>query len=227
MTVNVLADRLRADAEVVAVARQLKGPDADLADVLKGIIAEEHVPFLAAYRYKATGLEKRAQWERTWDLQREEDRIGKRLDIPVPPKYQGADFQKQSYWRHRGKLDVPKERFISYPGASPDSDKDSLLIGWAGWDHKDQATALINLIDERAITDGWAVDRLTPILAGLLEVMPWVRQWHNETDPAFGQSPAEAYDAYLTSERESHNLTEETLRSWRPPQVQRGRRSAR
>ena len=104
------------------MARQLKGPDADLADVLKEIIADEHVPFLAAYRYKPSGLDKRAQWERTWDLQREEDATGKRLDIPVPPKYAGADFQKQSYWRHRGKLDVPKERFISYPGASPDSD---------------------------------------------------------------------------------------------------------
>jgi hypothetical protein len=224
MTVNVLADRLRADAEVVAVARQLKGPDADLADVLKEIIAEEHVPFLAAYRYKATGLEKRAQWERTWDLQREEDRTGKRLDIDAPPKYQGADFQKQSYWRHRGKLDVPKERFISYPGASPDSDKNSLLIGWAGWDHKDQATALINLVDDRATTDGWNTPRLTPLLAGLLEVMPWVRQWHAEVDPAFGHSPAEAYDEYLTAERESHNLTEEALRTWRPQQLQRGRR---
>jgi hypothetical protein len=233
MTVNVLTDRLRADAEVVAVARQLKGPDADLADVLREIIAGrtasegEHVPFLAAYRYKATGLEKRAQWERTWDLQREEDKTGKRLDIPVPPKYQGTDFQKQSYWRHRGKLDVPKERFISYPGASPDSDKDSLLIGWAGWNHKDQATALINLTDDRATTDGWETPRLVPLLAGLLEVMPWVRQWHNEIDPAYGQSPAEAYDAYLTTERESRNLTEQSLRTWRPPQPQRGRRATR
>jgi hypothetical protein len=214
MTVNRLADRLRADAEVVAVARQLKGADADLADVLKEIIANEHVPFLAAYRYKPAGLEKRTQWERTWDLQREEDATGKRLDIPVPPKYTAADFQKQSYWRHRGKLDVAKERFISYPGAGPDSDKDSLLVGWAGWDRKDQATALIGLIEERSTTDGWATDRLTPLLAGLLEVMPWVRQWHNELDPAFGQSPAEAYDAYLTSERESRNLTEDDLRAW-------------
>jgi len=223
MTVNRLADRLRADAEVVATARELKGADADLADVLKEIIAEEHVPFLAAYRYKPSGLEKRAQWERTWDLQREEDRTGKRLDIPVPPKYQGADFQKQSFWRHRGKLDVPKERFISYPGASPNSDKDSLLIGWAGWDHKDQATALINLIDDRATTDGWETDRLIPLLAGLLEVMPWVRQWHNEVDPAFGQSPAAAYDAYLATGRESRNLTEAALRAWTPPQPRRGR----
>jgi hypothetical protein len=225
MTVNRLADRLRTDAEVIATARQLKGPDADLADVLKEIIADEHVPFLAACRYKPTGLDKRAQWERTWDLQREEDATGQRLDIPVPPKYAGADFQKQSYWRHRGKLDVPKERFISYPRASPDSDKDSLLIGWAGWDHKDQATALIALIGDRSTTDGWDTARLTPLLAGLLEIMPWVRQWHGEIDPAFGQSPAEAYDAYLTSERESRNLTEDALRAWTPPQSQRGRRA--
>ena len=224
MTVNRLADRLRTDAEVVATARQLKGPDADLADVLKEIIADEHVPFLAACRYKPSGLDKRAQWERTWDLQREEDATGQRLDIPVPPKYTGADFQKQSYWRHRGKLDVPKERFISYPSASPDSDKDSLLIGWAGWDHKDQATALIGLIADRSTTDGWDTARLTPLLAGLLEIMPWVHQWHSEIDPAFGQSPAEAYDAYLTTERESRNLPEDALRAWTPPQSPRGRR---
>ena len=119
---------------------------------------------------------------------------------------------------------MPKERFISYPGASPDSDKDSLLIGWAGWDHKDQATALIGLIGDRSTTDGWDTARLISLLAGLLEIMPWVRQWHSEVDPAFGQSPAEAYDAYLTSERESRNLTEAALRTWRPPQAQRGRR---
>jgi hypothetical protein len=61
MTVN----RLRTGAEVVATARKLKGEDAGLADVLKEIIAEEHVPFLAAYRYKPSGLAKRAKWERT------------------------------------------------------------------------------------------------------------------------------------------------------------------
>ena len=134
MTVNRLADRLRTDADVVSVARLLRGPDADLGDVLKEIIAEEHVPFLAQYRYKPSGLDKRRQWERTWDLQREEDATGKKLDIDVPPKYAGADFQKQSYWRHRGKLDVPKERFISYPDASPDSDQKSLAdrLGWLG-----------------------------------------------------------------------------------------------
>ncbi len=182
MTVNRLADRLRADADVVSVARLLAGPDADLADVLAGIIADEHVPCLARARYKPEGLVKRAIWEQTWELQREEDRTGQRLDIPVPPKYTSADFLKNSYWRHRGKLDVPKERFISYPYSGPDSD-DSTLLGWAGWDHREQAHALIATIEERASTDGWDGPRLTPLIAGLAEVMPWVRQWHNELDP--------------------------------------------
>ena len=118
---------------------------------------------------------------------------------------------------------MPKERFISYPGASPDSD-DSLLLGWAGWDHREQAHALITLIEERSTTDGWDAEKLTPLLAGLLEVMPWVRQWHDEVDPAFGASPAHEYDTYLTSQREKYGLTEDDLRGWTPPAAKRGRR---
>jgi hypothetical protein len=222
MTVNRLADRLRADADVVSVARLLKGPDADLAEVLKEIIADEHVPYLAQLRYKGEGLLKRTLWERTWDLQREEDRTGQRLDIPVPPKYISADFIKNSYWRQRGKLDVPKERFLSYPYASPDSDG-SLLLGWAGWDYREQAHALITLIEERSATDGWDISRLKPLLAGLAELMPWVRQWHGQVDDHFGTSPADAYDTYLTSQREKYGLAEEDLHSWHPPQPARGR----
>ena len=44
MTVNRLADRLRTDADVVSVARLLRGRDAELGDVLREIIAEENVP---------------------------------------------------------------------------------------------------------------------------------------------------------------------------------------
>lgn len=223
MTVNRLADRLRTDADAVSVARLLKGPDADLADVLAGIIADDHVPYLAQLRYKGEGLLKRAQWERTWDLQREEDATGERLDIPVPPKYKPADFVKASYWSHRGKLDVPKERFISYPHANPDGDG-SLLIGWAGWNHREQARALITLIEERTNTDGWEIDRIKPLLVGLAEVMPWVRQWHNKPENGFAESPADAYDGYLVSQQEKYGLSTSDLRAWNPPAVSRGRR---
>jgi hypothetical protein len=225
MTVNRLADRLRADADVVSVARLLEGPDADLMDVLTGIIADQHVPYLAQLRYTATGMRNRALWEKTWDLQRKEDAEGSRLDIAVPPRYKKEDFLKGSYWNQRGKLDVPKERFISYPLASPDGDG-SLLLGWAGWDHREQAHALMALIEERSTRDGWGKDKLTPLIAGLAEVMPWVRQWHAGTDPDSGINIAEAYDAYLEDQRIKYGLSEEDLRAWSPPVAgqRRGRR---
>ncbi|MGW0554119.1 DUF7008 domain-containing protein [Streptomyces sp. NPDC002926] len=127
------------------------------------------------------GLHRREQWEHVWDRQPEEDKTGTRLDIPVPPKYAPADFLRASYWSHRGKLDVPKERFISYPDASPDSDA-TLLLGWAGWDHKDQVQALVNVINDRTEQAGWDTPRLMPLIAGIQELMPWVHQWHGQHD---------------------------------------------
>jgi hypothetical protein len=225
VTVNRLADQLRADADVVSVARLLDGQDADLADVLTRIIADQHVPYLAQLRYTPPGIRTRAQWEKAWDKQREEDAKGVRLDIDVPPKYKKEDFLKVSYWSQRGKLDVPKERFISYPLASPDRDG-SLLLGWAGWDHQEQAHALMTLIEDRSSKDGWDKDKLTPLVAGLAEVMPWVRQWHVGTDPDSGINIAEAYDAYLEDQRIKYGLSEEMLRTWTPLTAgqRRGRR---
>jgi hypothetical protein len=228
MTVSQLADRLDGDADVVSVAQlyatdHLGKRDLTLAKVLESVIADEHVPYLAALRYKDSGLVIRAEWERTWELQREEDRTGRNLHIPVPPKYKPADFRKVSYWAQRGKLDVPKERFVSYPGASPDADP-TLLLGWAGWDHKDQAQALVNLVNDRESQAGWDTDRITPLLAGLAEVLPWVHQWHGEYDDDWGGNPAEEYQAYLDERRTRHSLTVDALRAWRPAPATRGRR---
>jgi hypothetical protein len=83
------------------------------------------------------------------------------------------------YWRNRGKLDVPKERFISYPGLGRDGDPTELL-GWAGWDHLAQARALAAVYLDRRQQAGWPAERLLPLLAGLLELEPWLQQWHGE-----------------------------------------------
>ena len=40
---------------------------------LTRLLADEAVPFLAAYRYKDSGMRKREAWEQTWALQRRED----------------------------------------------------------------------------------------------------------------------------------------------------------
>lgn len=213
LTIDLLADALRTDAGVVAVARlYADDAEADLADVLEPILRDQHVPYRAKLRYKGEGLIKRAIWERVWDQQREEDareEAGdeRMLDIDPPPKYTGADFRKPSYWKRRGKLDVPKERFISYPDAALDKNKKSLPLGWAGWDHREQAYALITLIEDRETAANWESERIRPLVEGLAEAMPWVRQWHTEEDES-GQSPAAAYDAYLAEKRGKHGDTE-------------------
>ncbi|GAA0565254.1 BREX-2 system adenine-specific DNA-methyltransferase PglX [Actinomadura livida] len=230
LTVNQLADQFKDDADMQSVAAlyasdHMKKRDLPLAKVLAEIVADEHVPYLAALRYKDTGLRKREEWEQVWELQREEDRTGRRLDIAVPPKYAPKDFQKTSYWSQRGKLDVPKERFISYPGASPEAD-DTLLLGWAGWDHKDQAQALANLVNDRAEVGAWGSEKLTPLLAGLLEVLPWVKQWHGEEDPEWGGVPAEEFEAFLNEQFARYELSEQDLKNWRPAAKTRGRKKA-
>ncbi|MGW2746810.1 BREX-2 system adenine-specific DNA-methyltransferase PglX [Streptomyces sp. NPDC001450] len=230
LTVNQLADALRHDKDVQAVAElyaadHLGKRDASLATVLAAVIDAEHVPYLAALRYKDSGLRKRAQWEQVWEQQREEDRTGQQLDIKVPPKYTGADFLKHSYWSNRGKLDVPKERFISYPGASPDSDG-SLLLGWAGWNHRDQADALVGMIRDRVENGGWAKEdpRFVPLLAGLREVLPWVHQWYGEYDEEWEGNPAEEFQSALETGRTERQLSESDLVNWRPEKKPGGRK---
>ncbi|WP_405432273.1 BREX-2 system adenine-specific DNA-methyltransferase PglX [Micromonospora sp. NBC_00617] len=230
LTTAQLADELRRDADVLTVAN-LYAPGQDLGKVIADLVADEHVPHLAALRYKDSGLSKRTDWEQVWDLQRQEDALPDeaakrefRKQIPVPPKYTSADFLKTSYWKHRGKLDVPKERFVSYPGASRDGDP-SLLVGWAGWDHREQAQALATLIVAREQEDGWAIDRLLPLVAGLREILPWVRQWHGEFDPEWGASPADIYAGFLAETTNRLHLTDDALTSWRPAKATRGRKA--
>ncbi|MFE4915284.1 BREX-2 system adenine-specific DNA-methyltransferase PglX [Streptomyces sp. NPDC056652] len=232
LTVSQLADALRHDEDVQSVAAlyaadHLGKRDASLATVLAAVIEPEHVPYLSVLRYKETGLRKRAQWEQVWEQQREEDRTGQRLDITVPPKYTGADFLKHSYWSNRGKLDVPKERFISYPDASTDNDQ-SLLLGWAGWNHREQAEALSNLVHDRVEKDGWPKEdpRFVPLLAGLQEVMPWVHQWYDEFDAEWDGNPAEEFQSALNLGRTDRHLSEADLRAWRPEKKRGGRRKA-
>ncbi|XVV37725.1 BREX-2 system adenine-specific DNA-methyltransferase PglX [Streptomyces sp. CA-100214] len=230
MSVNRLADQLGADENFVSVAAlyasdHLGKPDLPLAQILTEVIADEHVPYLAAMRYKDSGLRKRTDWEEVWRRQREEDRTGQRLAIPVPPKYTSADFVRASYWSNRGKLDVPKERFISYPEAGPDSDS-TLMLGWAGWDHKDQAQALFELLAARTTRDGWSSERIVPLLAGLYEVMPWVKQWHGEYDDEWGDVPADELEAEYENQLRKHQVGVEELKAWRPVRKTRGRKAA-
>ncbi|MFE5215130.1 MULTISPECIES: BREX-2 system adenine-specific DNA-methyltransferase PglX [unclassified Streptomyces] len=216
VTLSRLTDNLSRDGDFVSVAK-IYAPHKELPAVIAELMTNEHVPFLAALRYKPSGLKKRVDWEHVWDLQRQEDAAPDepakrkiRDTIPMPPKYTSADFLRPSYWRARGKLDVPKERFISYArtnAATP------TLYGWAGWDHREQAIALDTYI---ATHEGLTTEEVTPLLAGLLELQPWLDQWHNEPDPLFAPTPAKFFEGDRQMEQGKQGLTDDDLRAWRP-----------
>jgi hypothetical protein len=146
--------------------------------------------------------------------------------IPVPPKYQAKDFLKSDFWRLRGGLDVPKERWISYPGCERGADG-SLVIAWAGWDHLQQATALASYYLDMKDSEGWAPERLQLLLAGLLDLLPWLEQWHNDVDPVYGARMGDYYRGFVEEEARTLGFTLADLRNWEPPKVtaKRGRKA--
>ncbi len=186
-TLPRLTERLSADEDFASVA-ELYAPRQDLAKTVRELLTEEHVPFISALRYKPSGLKKRADWEHVWDLQREEDAAPDepakrevRKRTPVPPKYSSADFLKPSYWRARGKLDVPKERFVSYgtvnaqsPGAvrvgrlgSPGAGPRARLVHPAGRARRGRTRPVSGRVAGGAAVAGPVVRRVGPGVRGV------------------------------------------------------------
>ncbi len=217
-----LAAEARTDSDFVQVAQLYAGrDDADIAALVAELVKAEAVPYLAALRYTDSGMRKYAQWLETWELQRREDAGEDIRTIPVPPKYVKADFQGVA-WDHRGKLDVPKERFVSYPGAERETDP-SLVVGWAGWDHLVRARALATWYLQ-ARRDGRDHEHLTPLLAGLAELVPWLRQWYDDPDPDPAlDRPGSQIAALLDAELRALHLTADDLAGWQPAPTRRRR----
>lgn len=223
-SVAELAHEVRGDEFLVQCAQVLAASeDLDLTGVLMDLLKQEPVPYLAALRLKPAGIEKYRAWQEVWALQRLEDE-GHQAVLPMPPRYDEKDFAKSEYWRSRGKLDVPKERFISYPGVVRTGDSTPVL-GWAGWDRAQQAQALAR---ELGTQQGLGADRdqLLPLVAGLVELEPWLDQWHGEIDPRYGQSPANLIHQTVESYAGQLGVTRDDLNAWRPPAPTRGRRRA-
>ena len=224
-TVGILAGKTRRDAEFVQVAALFqKTDDPDLVGLLNELMRKEAVPYLAALRFAEDGIRKHEDWLRVWELQREEDRTGATLEIDVPPKYTNKDFIGAA-WAHRGKLDVAKERFISYPGAEREGDG-SLVIGWAGWDHLERARALASWFDEGERAGRGAETVLWPMLAGLHELLPWLVQWHNEpNDELGGERAGDWFRSFIDTSARRHGTTPADLVNVRPVAARKPRAS--
>jgi hypothetical protein len=163
-----------------------------------------------------------AEFQERLEAEQRRRKQGEIGDIPSPPKYTSADLQNNAYWRLRGPLDVPKERFISYPFCAPDSDP-TLVIAWAGWDFLQQARALAAWYTELIEREGWPPERLQPPLAGLAELIPWIKQWHNAIDPEFNERMGDFFETFLQGQLQQYGRIREDLKAWTPPTTSRAR----
>ena len=249
-----LADLAGRDAAFQAVAALYRGrPDFDNARLVAELVEAESVPLLPVLRYKPSGLDKRAAWERTWELQRREDAIDARATLQAlgineggwtsatddgasplnaaqaavlkrdtvgkiapPPKYKSADFQKGDYWRLRGGLDVPKERWTIFPHCQGADGQP--LVAWAGYDHLQLAKAIAQAYQDIKDKEGGRADpRLVPLLASMAELLPWLKQWHNGYDDDYGSGPGDWYEGFVQDEARDLGRTVDQVRSWQPP----------
>lgn len=236
-----LSDLARQDNEFMQVGELFRDDSAfDVHKLVNELVVDESIPHLPILRYKDSGLRKRAEWEQTWELQRSEDLIDARTklpkdhsdylseidardlkkrqlgDIAVPPKYTSADFVSGSYWRLRGKLDVPKERWLSFPYC--EGEDGQMVIAWAGYDHLQLARAVsAYYVDIQERLGGRDDPRLLPLLACLIELLPWLKQWHNAVDPEFNVPMGDYFEGFIQEEARQMGKTVEVIKNWQPP----------
>lgn len=312
-SVAKLADVAFKDDQFKEVAEVYRGrADFDPVKLIDELVADEHVPALPILRYKPAGIDKRAEWENTWRLQRIEDQIHAEVertcrgalseecaaavtpeqpldpykaklnvnkvdftklaevvpsfeptalaagvsersepsasvvgslkkgfaesklgtlvdlqrlvtheilgDIPVPSKYTSSDFISTGgakYWKLRGKLDVPKERWVSLPHCQ--GEDQTLAIAWAGYDHLQLLQAIAAYFAEVQQLGGSDDPRLVPLLAAMDQQIPWVKQWHNDTDNEYGYALGDYFEEFIATEARNLSLTLEDIRAWEPP----------
>jgi hypothetical protein len=227
-TPRQLAELLGEDEDFTTLAALYapgSGTTNTLLDLLLDLLGDEHVPQAAPLRYKASGIAKRHDRERAWKAQRREDREGftdnGSPSMPDPPRFTTVDFLKPAYWRHRGKFDIPNERFISFASSA------SLLspttpIGWAGWSADERASAVLGLLEGDSHAHGQRPESALPLLTALADLLPRVTAPGEEfsTGPTpKGETVEDAYNAHVVR----LGLSTEDVNSWRPHAPRRGR----
>jgi hypothetical protein len=241
ISVTRLADIVRQDNQFMRVGELYRDDSAfDVQKLIEELVGDESVPLLPVLRYKDSGRRKRVEWEQTWDLQRREDAIDAQTklskdhpdyltqtaaedlkkrqigDISVPPKYTTGDFLDNAFWRLRGKLDVPKERWVSFPYC--EGEDGQMVIAWAGYDHLQLARAIsAYYVDIQEHLGGRDDPRLVPLLACLVELLPWLKQWHDGTDPEFKISMADYFEDFVQEEARQMGKTVDEIKNWEPP----------
>ncbi|MBN1536877.1 MAG: BREX-2 system adenine-specific DNA-methyltransferase PglX [Anaerolineales bacterium] len=157
---------LHNDTRVNAVLEVLTNTQAyDLEGELLKVIQTNSVPNRPEHYLKPSGLRKNMLWQ-------QQD------ETSIPPEFKRGDFSDGTAWSIRGKLNIPRERFIVYNEFdhtcrgcdAPESG--GPWFGWAGWDTARRADALAFLL-EQANRAGWELRfRQCGLRAALRDLLP-------------------------------------------------------
>ena len=66
---------------------------------------------------------------------------------------------------------------------------------------------------------------VTPLLAGLDQLLPWIHQWHPEIDAEFGETAGQSFQTMLEHDAHELGLTLDDVRNWTPPEKTRKTRT--
>lgn len=182
---RIMAD-LQDDARFSMLAELFtKRKDYSHEQLVLSFLIDDMVPNHPSHRYSKSGLVKRRAWESTWEDQRRED-AGESIIPAVPPTYAQPDFISRRIFELRGKLDVPKERFIAFTEV-PGRTGAETLYGWAGWTPLQRLKALLT-IDEELEDAGIPLADRTGVLDSAWRLLPDVAR---EDAPAAARLKAE------------------------------------
>jgi len=201
------------DPRVTAVAGIWTGTglSVDLTLILEKLLRANAIPDNPHRIYSEEGLRKLEEWKRVWALQDQEDAwenaagvakgrgeilarkplvdpfdSTKQVDaIPLPPKFDKHDFTRPEFFSVRGKLNVPRERFILFADLSPNR------FGWNGWRDRERALAQVEAFslaenDPQQPLPVPTSDepRRCGVTYGLWESLPDVKRWGSEEEYA-------------------------------------------
>jgi len=201
------------DRRVAAVAGVWTGTgtSVDLTLVAEELLSGNALPDNPHRLYSPDGLRKLAEWKRVWALQDQQDdwqissaaakaqatpackmRLVDPDDpsksivaIQAPPKFEKDDFAKAEYISTRGKLNVPRERFIQFEDLSP------RRFGWSGWRDRDRALAQVEAFSIAETEAQQPLPVPTPedprrcgVTLGLWESLPDVKRWGSADEHA-------------------------------------------
>ena len=93
-----------------------------------------------------------------------------------------------------------------------------MVIAWAGYDHLQLAKAVsAYYVDIQERLGGRDDPRLEPLLSCLIELLPWLKQWHNAVDPEFNVPMGDYFEGFIQEEARQMGKTVDEIKNWEPP----------